>query len=160
LYVHDGGEYLSRAQLATVVDNLIHSKEILPLIAIMVDPVDRMHEYHANEEYARFVETELIPHIDSRYRTVAQREARGVIGASLGGPISPSLALSRPQLFAKSGGQSSAFFVDEEKLTTLVDGLTASIAFYFDVGTYEPQFIPAHHRLVPLLEAKGCPCFF
>jgi len=160
LYVHDGGEYLSRAQLATVVDNLIHGKVILPLVAVMVDPVDRMREYHANEEYARFVEQELIPSIDSRYRTLAQREARGVIGASLGGLISTYLALSRPQLFAKAGGQSSAFFVAEENLTALVDGLTAKVAFYFDVGAYEPQFIPAHRRLVPLLEAKGCPCFF
>jgi enterochelin esterase-like enzyme len=160
LYVHDGGEYLTRAQLATVVDNLIHSKAILPLIAVMVDPVDRMREYHANEEYARFVEQELIPYIDHRYRTLTRREDRGVIGASLGGLISTYLALSRPQLFAKAGGQSSAFFVAEENLTALVGGLTTSIAFYFDVGAYEPQFIPAHRRLVPLLEAKGCPCFF
>jgi enterochelin esterase family protein len=160
LYVHDGGEYLSRAQLATVVDNLIHGKAVPPLIVVMVDPVDRMREYHANEEYARFVEQELIPSIDSRYRTLAQREARGVIGASLGGLISTYLALSRPQLFSKAGGQSSAFFVAEESLAALVNGLTAKIAFYFDVGAYEPQFIPAHRRLVPLLEAKGCPCFF
>lgn len=160
LYVHDGGEYLSRAQLATVVDNLIHGKAIPPLIAVMVDPVDRMREYHANEEYARFVEQELIPSIDSRYHTLAQREARGVIGASLGGLISTYLALSRPRLFSKAGGQSSAFFVAEESLAALVNGLTAKITFYFDVGAYEPQFIPAHRRLIPLLEAKGCPCFF
>ena len=38
--------------------------------------------------------------------------------------------------------------------------LRAPVAFYFDVGKYEPQFIPAHHQLVPLLEAKGCPCVF
>jgi enterochelin esterase family protein len=160
LYVHDGGEYLTRAQLATVVDNLIHSKAILPLIAVMIDPIDRMREYHANEDYARFVEQELIPYIDSRYRTSARREDRGVIGASLGGLIATYLALSRPQLFAKAGGQSSAFFVAEENITALAGGLTARIAFYFDVGAYEPQFIPAHRRLVPLLEAKGCPCVF
>ena len=91
---------------------------------------------------------------------MARREFRGVIGASLGGLISTYLALSRPQLFAKAGGQSSAFFMAEENLTALAGGLAASIAFYFDVGAYEPQFIPAHRRLVPLLEAKGCPCVF
>ncbi len=185
LYVHDGGEYLTRALLATVLDNLIHSKEVAPLIAVMVDPVDRGREYWANEEYGRFTEEELVPHIDRRYRTLARREARGVMGASLGGLISTYLALSRPHLFSKVGGQSSALFLlegdrasglvselrkrlsslqnhwDEPRsLASLVDKLRVPITFYFDVGKYEPQFIPAHHRLVPLLEAKDCPCFF
>jgi enterochelin esterase-like enzyme/HSP20 family molecular chaperone IbpA len=185
LYVHDGGEYLTRARLATVLDNLIHSGDVVPLIAVMVDPVDRGREYWANEEYACFTEQELVPHIDRRYRTLARREARGVMGASLGGLISTYLALSRPHLFSKVGGQSSALFLLEgdrgsglgaelrkriqtlprhegepHSLASLVEKLSTPITFYFDVGKYEPQFIPAHHHLVPLLEAKGCPCFF
>jgi enterochelin esterase family protein len=185
LYVHDGGEYLSRAKLPTILDNLTHSQEIPPLIAVMVDPVDRMREYWANENYARFMERELLPYIERHYRALARREARGVMGASLGGLISTYLALSRPQLFSKVGGQSSALFLLEgrrgsglaaelqarfallqnqgrgpKSLSVLVEELQESVAFYFDVGKYEPQFIPAHHRLAPLLEAKGCPCFY
>jgi enterochelin esterase family protein len=160
LYVHDGGEYLTRARLATVLDNLSYSQDIPPLIAVILDPVNRMREYWVNEDYGRFMEKELLPHIDDHYRTLAQREARGVMGASLGGLISTYLALSRPHLFSKVGGQSSAFFLEPEKITTLVRDLTTPVAFYFDVGKYEPQFIPAHRRLVPLLEAKGCKCFF
>ncbi len=159
-YVHDGGEYLSRARLATVVDNLIFHQGLPPLLVVLVDPVDRMREYWANEGYARFVGEELIPYIDGHYRTLTQREARGVMGASLGGLISAYLALSRPHLFSKVGGQSSAFFLEEEKLVSLVEKLEAKVAFYLDVGLYEPRFIPAHKRLVSLLEAKGCPCFF
>ena len=49
---------------------------------------------------------------------------------------------------------------EPKSLSALVERLQQPIAFYFDVGKYEPQFIPAHHRLVPLLEAKNCPCFF
>ena len=185
LYVHDGGEYLTRARLPTILDNLIHNQEIPPLMAVMVDPIDRLREYSANEEYARFTETELIPHIDKTYRTLARREGRGVIGASLGGLISTYLGLSRPHLFSKVGGQSSALFLlDGERgsslvndllkrfegsrnpwgkakgLAALVAELRTPIAFYFDVGKYEPQFIPAHQRLVPLLEAQGCPCLY
>jgi Putative esterase/Carbohydrate-binding module 48 (Isoamylase N-terminal domain) len=73
LYIHDGGEYLSRARLPTVLDNLCHSRHIPPLMAVMIDPVDRMTEYHTNERYAQFLEQELIPHIDQRYRTRAER---------------------------------------------------------------------------------------
>jgi len=160
LYVHDGGEYLTRAQLATVLDNLLHSRDIPALIAVMLDPVDRVREYWANEDYGRFMEQELLPYIDDHYRTLAQREARGVMGASLGGLISTYLALSRPHLFSKVGGQSSAFFLEQDKIVALVRDLNVPIAFYFDVGKYEPQFIPAHKRLVPLLEAKDCSCFF
>lgn len=184
-YVHDGGEYLTRALLSTVLDNLIHSGEVVPLIAVMVDPVDRGREYWANEDYGRFTEQELVPYIDGRYHTLARREARGVMGASLGGLISTYLALSRPHLFSKVGGQSSALFllesdrmpglgtelrkrfaslqnhwVEPQSLASLVEKLREPITFYFDVGKYEPQFIPTHHHLVPLLEAKGCPCFF
>jgi len=159
-YIHDGGEYLSRARLPTVLDNLRHSQDIPPLIAVMVDPVDRMGEYHTNEHYAQFMEKELIPYIDRHYRTRAERGARGVMGASLGGLISTYLALSRPHLFSKVAGQSSALFLEQDKIATLVNGLTANTSFYFDVGVYEPQFIPAHHQLVPLLQAKGCPCLF
>ncbi len=185
LYVHDGGEYLTRARLPTILNNLIHNQEIPPLMAVMVDPVDRLREYWANEDYARFTETELIPHIDKTYRTVAQREGRGVLGASMGGLISTYLGLSRPHLFSKVGGQSSALFLMEgerassmvgellkrfgvaknpwgeaKRLSTLVAELRTLITFYFDVGKYEPQFIPAHQQLVPLLEAQGCPCLY
>jgi enterochelin esterase-like enzyme len=159
-YVHDGGEYLTRARLATVLDNLLHSRDIPPLMAVMVDPVDRTREYWANEDYGRFTEEELLPYIDDHYRTLAQREARGVMGASLGGLISTYLALSRPHLFSKVGGQSSAFFLEQDKIAALVHELSVPISCYFDVGKYEPQFTPAHRRLVPLLEAKNCPCFF
>jgi HSP20 family molecular chaperone IbpA len=171
--------------LPTILDNLIHSQEIVPLMAVMVDPVDRLREYWANEDYGRFTETELIPHIDKTYRTLAQREGRGVMGASMGGLISTYLGLSRPHLFSKVGGQSSALFLmegersssmisdmlkrfgvaknpwgDAKRLSALVAELRTPVAFYFDVGKYEPQFIPAHQQLVPLLEAHGCPCLY
>ncbi len=108
LYVHDGGEYLTRGRLPTVLDNLIFSRAIGPLIAIMIDPVVRGREYRASEDYAAFLEAEVLPHLERRYRTLAQREARGVMGASLGGLISTYVALSRPHLFSRVGGQSSA----------------------------------------------------
>jgi enterochelin esterase-like enzyme len=158
LYVHDGGEYLSRAKLPVILDNLAHDGTIAHLIAVMVDPVGRNLEYRANEDYARFVEEELVPDIDRRYRTRTDRDGRGVMGASLGGLISVYLALSRPRLFSKAGAQSAALMIATETIEALIERLDTPGAFYFDVGEYEPRFIPAHRSIVPMLESKGCRC--
>jgi enterochelin esterase-like enzyme len=128
---------------------------------VMIDPVNRMREYWADNDYRDFLCSEFIPMIDERYRTVADRRSRGVMGASLGGLISTYVALSQPQLFSKVAGQSSALHLDEVKLTSLLDAdRDLSSNFYFDVGTYEPRFIPAHERFVARLKQKGWPCLY
>jgi enterochelin esterase-like enzyme len=160
LYVHDGSEYLHRGRLPTVLDNLIFSRAIGPLIAIMIDPVVRGREYRASEAYTAFVEAELLPQLEWRYRTLAQREARGVMGASLGGLISTYVALARPHLFSRVGGQSSALHLEEAKIGALLTSSRASTAFYLDVGKYEPRYLPTHQRVVARLTALGYPCFF
>jgi enterochelin esterase-like enzyme len=43
---------------------------------------------------------DLIPHVDSSYRTIASRRGRIIEGFSMGGPGSGRLALRRPDLFA------------------------------------------------------------
>jgi enterochelin esterase-like enzyme len=160
-YVHDGGEYLERARMSTVMDNLIHTGEIPPVVVVMIDPVNRMREYWANDAYRDFLCAEFIPAIDDLYRTITDRDSRGVMGASLGGLISTYVALSKPQLFSKVAGQSSALHLDEKKLVSLLRAAEdATIIFYFDVGIYEPRFIPAHERFVALLKQKRWPCFY
>jgi len=160
LYVQDGGEYLNRARIAVVLDNLLYAREIPPLIGVMIDPVLREPEYRANEDYARFVTDELLPHIEDHYRAQPEREARGVMGASMGGLISTYLGLTRPEVFSKVGGQSSAFFLEEQRIMPLAENLRDNLAFYLDVGQYEMEFIPAHKRLIPVLESKGCTCVY
>jgi len=160
LYVHDGGEYLHRGHLPTVLDNLIFSREIGPLIAIMMDPVMRGREYRASEDYAAFLELELLPHVEGRYRTLMQRETRGVMGASLGGLSSFYVALSRPHLFSRVGGQSSALHLEEAKIAALLTRFNAPATFYLDVGKYEPRYLPTHQRIIAMLNALGYPCFF
>jgi enterochelin esterase family protein len=160
LYVHDGGEYLSRARLPVVLDNLIHAGTVAPLVAVMVDPVDRMNEYKPNEAYANFVYSELLPHIDGRFRTLAKAQGRGVMGASLGGLISVHLALERPDLFSRIGSQSGAFFYAGDGILDLARSAGTTQSFYFDVGKYEQRFIPANLELFEALEARGCRCFY
>jgi enterochelin esterase family protein len=143
------------------MDNLIHARDIPPIVVVMIDPVDRLYEYRANDAYRDFLCDEFIPMIDRRYRTIEHRDHRGVMGASLGGLISAYAALSRPQLFAKVAGQSSALLYAEDQLVAMLKAVAdTTIRFYLDVGTYEPRFIPAHLRFVALLKQKNWPCRF
>lgn len=160
LYVHDGGQYLNRAHLPNVLDNLIAARRIPPLIAVMVDPVNRTSEYRASETYAALIESELIPYVDRRFRTRTEREARAVMGASLGGLISTYLALSRPHLFSRCAGQSSAFRLDDDLVASLVNRLRGGVRFYLDIGKYELRALPAHRRIGSLLHARGLPLYY
>jgi enterochelin esterase-like enzyme len=160
-YVHDGGEYLERARMAVVLDNLIHAREIPPLIAVMIDPVNRMLEYWANDEYTDFLCSEFVAEIDHRYRTMVDRNSRGVMGASLGGLISVWAALKYPEVFSKIAGQSSALQLAQDKISSLISGIKREpMRFYFDVGKFEPPFIPANQDLATLLTRKRVPCLY
>jgi enterochelin esterase-like enzyme len=135
-------------------------EEVAPFVAVMVDPVDRMTEYWMNENYVNFVASELVPQFDGRFGTIARAEGRGAGGASLGGLISVYLALERPELFSRAASQSGAFSIVEARILELARGAQPGQSFYFDVGKYEPQFIPAHLKLAAALEAQGCTCYF
>jgi enterochelin esterase-like enzyme len=63
---------VTRAQAAAIAEELIEAKKVAPFIIIFVDPVERMKEYWANDKFAAFMATELVPFIDQRYRTRAK----------------------------------------------------------------------------------------
>ncbi len=85
LYLEDGGDYVKRGKALEVWSNLVAAKKLSPFIIVFLDPKDRMKEYWANDKWADFVANEVVPEIDKRYHTIANREGRALLGASLGG---------------------------------------------------------------------------
>jgi enterochelin esterase family protein len=95
IYVTDGHEYSNEqmGSMLTVLDNLIHSQTIKPIIAVFIDPRNpsnlsenrRGSEYTANDKFANFVADELVPAIDAAYKTNSNPSARAILGTSLGG---------------------------------------------------------------------------
>ena len=59
--------------------------------------------------YASFLTRDLVPLIDRKYRTVASREGRAVMGISMGGYGAMRWALDQPGLFTVVVGLSPAF---------------------------------------------------
>jgi len=161
LYLQDGSEYAARARAAVVADALIAQGKVAPFIIVFVDPVDRFKEYWANDRFADFMATELVPFVDARYRTRAERGGRALMGASLGGVISVWTAVRHPDTFARVAGQSTAFQIDDERVVTALAGLETMrqarpLKFYFDVGRLEPIW-KVNRRVRVLLAGKGYP---
>ena len=101
--VHDGIDYLSFSKIVNVLDFLISEEKIQPLIAIFVPPVDRGPEYIDNkqEAFTSFIIEELIPWVDSKYRTKTDPINRMIMGPSAGGNISLWIAMNHPGIFGQ-----------------------------------------------------------
>jgi S-formylglutathione hydrolase FrmB len=57
-------------------------------------------------KYDEYIARELVAHVDSAYRTLAQREHRGIAGLSMGGYGAVSLSLRYPDAFAAAASHS------------------------------------------------------
>ncbi|MCD9188322.1 MAG: glycoside hydrolase family 15 protein [Pyrinomonadaceae bacterium] len=137
LYLQDGSDYLQRAKASVQMENLVKANKIKPFIMVFLDPKDRMKEYWANDDYAKFIAEEVVPMIDANYKTVKSRDGRAIIGASLGGITSIHTALKYPDVFGSIGAQSASFWVDDERVIkelAKLDGKT-KFKFYIDDGT-------------------------
>ena len=81
---------------------------------------------------------------------------RALLGASLGGITSFHIALKHPEIFGRIGGQSSSFWVDNERVVKELEKLDASknkFTFYIDDGTLEG--VEDSRKVVKLLKDKG-----
>lgn len=63
-------------------------------------------------QYATYIIKELIPFIDKKYRTLAQRESRAIAGLSMGGHGAITLAAKNPKLFIAAGSMSGVMNID------------------------------------------------
>ena len=78
---------------------------------------------------------ELVPYVDSVYRTDARPAERGTMGSSDGGHISLFLAVHYPDTFGLVAGQSSS--ITDLISGPIQNGRTIPVKFYLDVGTYD-----------------------
>ncbi len=109
------------AKIGRDLDRLTAAGEIPPLIAVLPDaPWNQRASYFVDSAYTgpdpgRPVETafitELIPHVDAAYRTVADRGARAVAGYSMGGYGALRYALAHADLFMGAVVLSPAVYV-------------------------------------------------
>ncbi len=109
--LHGRGDTMSAwLNVRSTLDELISNEDIPPMIAILPDmPSSDRGNYYIDSAYtgmlyrAEAVETaffnDLIPHVDSTYRTLATRESRVVGGYSMGGYGAIRYSLAHPDMF-------------------------------------------------------------
>ncbi|MEZ5425356.1 MAG: glycoside hydrolase family 15 protein [Pyrinomonadaceae bacterium] len=158
LYLQDGSDYIKRAKAITILENLIAAKKVEPFMIVFIDPVDRMKEYWANDDFADFVALEIVPAVEKKYFSVVKtgRENRALLGASLGGITSVWIGLRHPDKFARIGGQSSSFWVDDKRVVKELEKLDPAknrFTFYFDDGILEE--VDDTWEVAEILEKKG-----
>ena len=111
-YVNKTGEY----RVPVVFDNLIHKKEIPPMIGIFVDPGhrgeplpevrwranNRSFEYDTlSNQYSKLIIDEILPEVAKNYNLTKDPKQRAIGGASSGGICAWTVAWERPDVFRK-----------------------------------------------------------
>lgn len=68
----------------------------------------------SNGDVETYLTKELVEYVDSHYRTLPQRESRGVAGCSMGGDGAVHLAFKYPSVYSVAVAQSGLYFYDED----------------------------------------------
>jgi enterochelin esterase family protein len=161
--VWDGKEYLRRARLPMIVDNLIAQKRIAPIALALVPNggVYRFMEYTASEATLVWILSSVLPEAAQKCNLLDLKShpgAYGVMGASLGGLMSLFAGLRVPDVFGKVLSQSGAFTLREFH-TVVWDEVQSSVPIqnhiWMDVGSYE-GLLPANREMHQLLIEKDC----
>jgi enterochelin esterase family protein len=173
----DGGAALALMPTHRVLDNLLADGKIAPAVAVFVDnatDTSRNHELPCNEDFARFIETELVPWVLETY-AVSHDPADGfVTGVSYGGLASMWLGYRLPHIFGNVISQAASLWwgpgFDGEKPLPLqryapewlVDQYAAAprlpLRLWMEIGLMEPQdrMVEPNRRMAEVLRGKGC----
>jgi len=108
-----------QGRMQHIMDNLIHDKQAVPMIVVMESgdvkaPFRGGDNRAGRSEYGatfyKVMMQDLIPYIDSHFRTLADRTHRAMAGLSWGGHQTMDLVMANRDKFAYMGGFSGAIF--------------------------------------------------
>jgi enterochelin esterase-like enzyme len=176
IYNHDGREALTKGQFDVQVQAAIDDGTARPVMLVTValdDQNQRSNEYvwdtdasnpgiapnPRGDAYRRLMADELVPFIDSNYRTLADAADRVVAGQSLGGLISAYIAYGRPEVFGNAACQSaSLFWNSNEMIQTVSTGAMVNVHWYLDSGTgsgTSDDNFPVTQQMWEALDSRG-----
>ncbi len=95
-----------------ILQGLLSTGDVGPFIVVLPDGGKSfwVNSSDGHERYEDFFIQELVPWVDSHYRTMAERAARGITGSSMGGYGALHLGMRHPDIFGSASAQSAALF--------------------------------------------------
>ena len=146
LVVYDGQDYLQRAKLNTIVDNLIADKRIRPIAMAFLPHGGRWRnvEYACSDGTLLWLDQTVLPLAKEKLNLLDTKEhhgSYGVLGSSLGGTMSMYTGLRMPDVFGKVLSQAGAFTIESREFSVvdLVKHRQANdLPIWMDVGTLDP----------------------
>jgi enterochelin esterase-like enzyme len=164
----DGYIYAHVIPTPTILDNLIATGHLPPVVALMVNPPDldtRLSELACSQPFVDFLAQELVPWARQEYHVTTDPARVVVGGSSLGGLTAAFAGLRYPDVFGNVLSQSGSFWWrpqgDREPHwlgRQFEVSPRVSLRFYLDVGCLESEGQRrANESMRDLLRAKGCP---
>lgn len=138
VYITDGNDFSDPKMSGTpaIIDNLIAAEKISPLIAVFIDARNpnnlrdnqREKQFLARpEDFAAFIATELVPHIDATYHTDASRSGRTLMGVSYGGAFTTYAGLRYQDVFGRLAIFSPAYWVYQSQVAAGAPRMSAFV---------------------------------
>jgi enterochelin esterase family protein len=161
LVVFDGKDYLQRAKLNVIVDNLIADQRIQPIaMAFLLDGGRwRNVEYACSDGTILWLDEIILPFAKEKLNLIDTKNnpgTYGVLGSSLGGTMSMYTGLRMPDVFSKVLSQAGAFTYPSREFA-VVDLVRHSHArevnIWMDVGQLD-FLLEDNHKMRELLQEK------
>ncbi|XVU22896.1 alpha/beta hydrolase-fold protein [Actinoplanes sp. CA-054009] len=159
--------------MGTVLDKLIKDEGLAEMIVVFPDGGSGWYVDTSAGAYKSMIVKEVLPMVDRVYRTIPDREHRGLTGVSMGGQGAFTLGLTHPELFSSIASHIGALSLAplvgtaEERAANaylqpikLVQSMTAAElgrhTYYFDGGdSDEYGFGTAARTMSVALASKG-----
>ena len=102
-----------------IMDNLIADGKIQPFIVVMTYGMTndvRIGELGRfnYDNFQTVLCDELVPYVDSHFRTIAKKDSRAMAGLSMGGMETHTITLARPEMFSYYGLMSGGIYLPNE----------------------------------------------
>jgi len=170
--LHGGGGdedgWISRGRANYIIDNLIASKEAVPMIVVITNgnpdaaaaPLDRPlgsaeptgFGGMASQKFEESLVKDVVPYIEKNYRVIADADHRAVTGFSMGGYQTQNITNNNPGMFNYIGVMSMGLFsgfgnnnsnYDKDKHVAQLKVLIASKRKFYWIGIGKDDFLYA-----------------
>jgi enterochelin esterase-like enzyme len=173
LLAYDGNQYTTAVPLPMILDNMIAARAIAPVIAVFLESPNRDLEFPPNDDFQKYIGSELIPELRRHYRISRDPRRNTVLGSSYGGLAATYTAFVHPDLFGNVISQSGSYGWSPDVGTgppfgrgqnpeaawlvkKIAEAPRKPIRFYLDAGLWEGGGMLASNRMLrAVLTGKG-----